>query len=110
MIDKGVPGIGNMISHSLESSCYFIQKHIDNYEPGTDHFFTVPFLKYKMYQYNEPRIKSYGWETCPAQLLDLKNYKSILLEKVGTIKNKIKWGNKIGDILQSNTNENSSFT
>ena len=110
MADKNIPGISNMIGHSLESSCYFIKKHIDNYETGSDHYHTVPFLKYKMYQYDEPRIRSYGWETCPAQLLDLKNYKSILLEKVGTIKNKIKWGNKIGDILQSNTNENSSFT
>jgi len=110
MDDKGITGIGNMIGHSLESCCYFIQKHINSYEIGNDKFHTVPFLKHKMYDTTEPRIKSYGWETCPEQLLNLKNYRIKLLSKIGLIKNKIKWGNKIGDILQTNTNENSSFT
>ena len=109
MNDNGINGIGNMISHSLESSCYFIQKHIDNYESGNDKFHTVPFLKYKMYQSLEPRIKSYGWETCPRELLNLVKYKAILFSKVGAIKNRIAWGSKINDILQSSVRENSSF-
>lgn len=110
MTDKGITGIGNMIGHSLESCCHFIQKHIDNYETGYDQFHTVPFLKYKMYQTNEPRIKSYGWETCPEQLLNLKRYKINLLKEIGAVNNSIKWYDKISDILQTNTNINSSFT
>lgn len=110
MNDKGITGISNMVGHSLESCCHFIQQHIDNYQTGHDQFHTVPFLKYKMYQASEPRIKSYGWETCPEQLLNLKKYRLTLLSKIGIIKNKIKWGDKIGSILQTNTNENSSFT
>jgi hypothetical protein len=109
MSDHKITGIGNMIGHSLESSCYFIQKHIDNYESGNDKFHTVPFLKYKMYETVEPRIKSYGWETCPNELLNLKQYRIMLLSKIGLVKNKIKWGSKINDILQSSVRENSSF-
>lgn len=110
MLDKKIPGISNMVGHSLESSCHFIKKHIEYHEPKTDTFNTVPFLKYKMYGVSEPRIRSYGWETCPEQLLNLKKYKITLLSKIGIVRNKIKWGNKIGSILQTNTNENSSFT
>jgi hypothetical protein len=109
MSDNNITGIGNMIGHSLESCCYFIQKHIDNYELGNDKFHTVPFLKYKMYETVEPRIKSYGWETCPNELLNLKQYRIMLLSKIGLVKNKIKWGNKVNSILHSTVNENSSF-
>ena len=109
MHDKQITGIGNMIGHSLESSCYFMQKHIEHYRPGQDGFHTVPFLKYKMYQTSEPRIKSYGWETCPEPLLSLKRYRTILLSKIGYVRNKIKWGSKINDILQSSVSENTSF-
>lgn len=109
MASNGIPGISNMVGHSLESSCYFIKKHIDNYESGNDKFHTIPFMKYKMYGASEPRIRSYGWETCPRELLDLIKLKAILISKIGVIKSKIKWGSKINDILQSSVCENSSF-
>lgn len=107
---KGITGIGNMISHSLESCCYFIKKHIDYHTPGQDTFNTVPFLKHKMYGTNEPRIKSYGWEDCPEQLLNIRRYRKVLLANIGNIQHTIKWGDKINIILKSNTNENSAFT
>lgn len=107
---KGITGIGNMISHSLESCCHFIQQHINYYMPGQDTFNTVPFLKYKMYGINEPRIKSYGWEQCPIQLLNLRRYKTILLYKTGIINHTIKWGDKINNIIKSTVRENSTFT
>lgn len=110
MQDKGIAGIGNMIGHSLESCCHFIKKHIEYYEPGNDTFSAVPFLKYRMYNTNEPRIKSYGWETCPEELLSMKKYKTTLASKIGLIKNKIVWGSSISNVLQSTAYENSSFT
>lgn len=109
MSSKGITGIGNMIGHSLESCCYFIKKHIEHHEIGNDSFHTLPFMKFKMYDVKEPRIKSYGWEQCPKSLFDQAKYKLTLISKIGQIKQTIKWGSKISSILQTPLNESSKF-
>ena len=62
MKDKGINGIGNMISYSLESSYKLIEIHLNNNIPGE----TISNFKSRMYQvmYPElkPRLKSHGWE------------------------------------------------
>ena len=110
MQSKGIPGIGNMISHSFESSYYFIEKHLREYELGNDSFHTVPFLKYKMYGTKEPRIKSYGWEDCPKELLNINKYKVELLKQIGIPKSKIEWGDQIKSLINSTENSNTFFT
>ena len=107
---KGIPGIGNMISHSFESSYHFIQQHLKWHERGNDSFHTVPFLKYKMYGTKEPRIKSYGWEQCPTQLFNINKYKIELLKQLGVPKSTIVWGDKISTLINSSTNSNNLFT
>lgn len=109
MQSKGITGIGNMISHSFESSYYFIQQHILAFERGNDTYHTVPFLKHKMYGIKEPRIKSYGWEQCPIPLLNINKYRMDLLKKLGVAKSKIVWGEKISKLIDSTTNSNSLF-
>lgn len=109
MQSKGITGIGNMISHSFESSYYFIEQHILAHEQGNDSFHTVPFLKYKMYGTKEPRIKSYGWEQCPIQLLNIIKYKIELIKKIGNPKSEIIWGEQISNLIGSTTNTNSLF-
>ena len=106
---KGIPGIGNMISHSFESSYHFIQQHLKWHERGNDSFHTVPFLKYKMYGTKEPRIKSYGWEQCPTQLFDINKYKIELLKQLGVPKSTIVWAGQISNLISSNTTSNSLF-
>ena len=109
MESKGISGIGNMISHSFESSYYFIEQHLKEHKLGNDKFHTVPFLKYKMYDIKEPRIKSYGWEDCPTQLFNINNYKFELLKRLGSIKSTIQWGDKIKLLIDSSEKSNSLF-
>jgi len=106
----GISGIGNMISHSFESSYYFIEQHLKEHETDNDKFHTVPFLKHKMYGIKEPRIKSYGWEDCPVQLFNINQYKFELLKQLGIIKSTIEWGDKIKLLIDSTEKSNSLFT
>jgi hypothetical protein len=110
MQSNGINGIGNMISHSFESSYYFIKQHLKEHEKGNDSFHTVPFLKYKMYGLMEPRIKSYGWEDCPTPLFNINKYKIELLKKLGPQYSEIKWDKQISDLINSTTNTNSLFS
>jgi hypothetical protein len=106
---RGITGIGNMISHSFESSYHFIEKQLNAHEKDTDSFHTLPFLKHKMYNTKEPRIKSYGWEQCPTPLFNINKYKIELLKKIGSPKSNIVWGDKITNLINSSTNSNSLF-
>lgn len=110
MTSKGISGIGNMISHSYESCYHFMKKHIKEYELGNDTFHTVPFMKYRMYELAEPRIKSYGWEDCPSNVFNIMMYKINLLKLIGAPKSKIVWGDKTKQLLNTDTTENESFT
>lgn len=103
MNDKGITGIGNMISHSFESSYKFIelQKQYDED--------IISLLKQKMYGLNNPRIRSYGWEQCPTQLFNITKYKVELLKRANAQKSSIIWGDKISQLIESTTNTNSRF-
>ena len=109
MKSKGINGIGNMISHSFESSYYFIKQHLKEHEKDNDSFHTVPFLKYKMYGLMEPRIKSYGWESCPQILFNINKYKVELLKSIGVPKSTIIWGDEISLLIDSTEKSNSLF-
>jgi hypothetical protein len=109
MGSKNIPGIGNMISHSFESSYHFIEQHLKEHEKGNDKFHTVPFLKYKMYGTKEPRIKSYGWEHCPKELFNIAKYQYELLKQTGASKSNIIWGEKISKLIDSTVTTNSLF-
>jgi hypothetical protein len=102
MQDKGINGIGNMISHSFESSYRFmeLQKQIDEN--------IVPLLKQQMYKMTKPRMRSYGWEQSQ-QLFNITNYKIELLTKLGVPKSNIIWGEQISKLIDSTTNSNSFF-
>jgi hypothetical protein len=109
MESRKIPGIGNMISHSFESSYHFIKQHLFEHEKGNDNFHTVPFLKYKMYSTPEPRIKSYGWEDCPIQLFNITKYKIELLKKLGAPSSNIIWGNQVSSLINSPITSNNLF-
>lgn len=109
MKDKGIYGIGNMISNSLESSCKFIQLHLDNYQ-GDE---TISKFKTRMYQNIEPtleyRLRSYGWEKSDMVNFNFLKYRIQLL-KLGSTTSSIKWGNSISTLLNTSITENTSFT
>jgi hypothetical protein len=103
MHDKGITGIGNMISHSFESSYKFIELQKQYNED------IVPLLKQKMYSLDSPRIRSYGWEKCPISLFNINKYKFELIRQLGSIKSTIKWGDKIKSLIDSTEKSNSLF-
>lgn len=104
MKDKGISGIGNMIGHSFESCYYFIQKQ------KTSNHKLVPLLKQEMYGMQEPRLRSYGWEQVPADVLDMKRYQLELLKKLNAPKSEIVWGNQIANLIESDVNSNQYFS
>jgi hypothetical protein len=103
MQDKGIIGIGNMISHSFESSYRFIELHKQIDEN------ILPLLKQKMYKMPHPRMRGYGWEQ-GQNLFDITKYNIELLNKLGTVKLNIIWGEQISNLINSTTNSNSFFT
>lgn len=109
MESKNIPGIGNMISHSFESSYHFIEQHLKSHDRNNTSFHTVPFLKHKMYATQEPRIKSYGWEQCPVQLFNINKYKIELLKQLGAPKSNIIWGEQVSKLIGSSVKTNNLF-
>lgn len=108
MQDRNINGIGNMISHSIDSVYYFINLQINSYEGKED----VSFLKARMYnKINkiEPRLRSYGWENRNTLDFNLATYKIELLKQLNVTKNYIKWGNTIKQLLNTTLSESSTF-
>lgn len=109
MKDKGIDGIGNMISYSLESSIKLIQIHLDNHIGGE----SISSFKSRMYQsmYPElkPRLKSHGWENHKSNKFNLLSYKVELLKKLKYAKPIIKWNQTIKTLLNTPINENDKF-
>lgn len=103
MQDNGITGIGNMISHSFESSNKLIELH----KQFDDDM--VSLLKQRMYRMSLPRIKSHGWEQSQ-QLFNINKYKIELLKNLGAPKSNIIWGEQISKLIGSTTNSNSFFT
>jgi hypothetical protein len=109
MKDKGITGIGNMISYSLESSYKLIEIHLNNHIPGE----TISNFKSRMYQvmYPElsPRLKSHGWEHHKTKSFNLMNSKIELLKQLKPTIPVIKWNNTIKTLLNTQANENEKF-
>ena len=109
MQDKGINGIGNMISYSLESSFKLIQIHLDNHIPGE----SVSTFKSRMYQTMYPeletRLKSHGWENHKTNKFNLVQYKIELIKQLKPTKHLIKWNNTIKTLLNTQANENDKF-
>lgn len=109
MKDKGIYGIGNMIGHSLESTCKLIQIHLDNHIGGE----SVSNFKSRMYQtmYPElqPRLRSYGWENHKTSKFNLLTYKIELIRQLQSTIPVIKWHNTIKTLLNTQVNENDKF-
>lgn len=109
MKDKGINGIGNMISYSLESSIKLIQIHLDNHIPGE----SISSFKSRMYQTMHPelesRLKSHGWENHKSNKFNILSYKVELAKELKLTKSIIKWNQAVKTILNTTINENDKF-
>ena len=110
MQDKGIHGIGNMISHSLESTYKILQIHLDNYIEDES---SVSSFKSRMYQTMYPnletRLKSHGWENHNTKTFKLAKYKLHLVNTLRPTLSLIKWNDTIKTLLNTELNENKLF-
>jgi hypothetical protein len=109
MQDKGIHGIGNMISYSLESSHKMIELHVENYK-GKE---TIAPFKQRMYSKIEPtiepRLKSHGWELSKQPNFNLLTSKIELIKNVKPTTHSIKWGKIISNLLDTPLLNNDNF-
>ena len=109
MQDKNIDGIGNMINHSLESTCKFIQLQLDS-SSNTDKDYLIKHEMYsKLYPSIETRLRSYGWENCPKKTFNMLNYKVELIKRFGLVTPSIQWSETIAKLLDTTERENKSF-
>lgn len=109
MKDKNIDGIGNMINHSLESTCKFIQLQLDNSSNPDKDYLIKHDMYSKLHPSIEPRLRSYGWESCPKKTFDITKYKLDLIKKSGLVTPVIQWGDTIATLLNTTERENRSF-
>lgn len=102
MRDKGITGIGSMASHSFESCYRLMQLQLEHARENEQNALMSSFLKQKMYpNFDEPRLRSYGWEECPQAVFDVKFYDN---KKFKDIEDKIIWNEKIKSLIQTSEN------
>lgn len=109
MKDKNIDGIGNMINHSLESTCKFIQLQL-NGNLNTKKDYLIKHEMYSsLYPSIEPRLRSYGWEHSPKKTFNMINYKVELIKKSKIVTPIIRWEETIANMLGTTERENKSF-
>lgn len=120
MQDKGIDGVGNMISHSLDSNIFFIKEHVKVYtadpvNTGGDDL-RISNLKLRILENLgfgklEPRHKSYGWETIEyrQKWFDGIGITKQLREQFGPVTSVIRWGEKLGSAIDTGPGENASY-
>lgn len=110
MKDNGITGVGNMMSHSLESNIMFIENHIKLYNEDPDNIggdlLKIVELKNRLMQTMgfgklEPRHKSYGWEMLNEykQWFNVVPFNKEFIKKYNYTESTLVWGNTLGAIL-----------
>ena len=108
MRDKGITGIGNMISHSIDSNLKFIKEHIKVY---SNELFYKNKLFLNLGLPLESRFRSYGWETVDdySHILDWNIITTDLIERYGVTNSNIKWNNQFASLVGGGPGENDSY-
>lgn len=101
MSTRGITGIGNMLSHSLDSNIFFIKEHLTNL-PKAKMFENLGFGKI------EDRLCWTGWELHPKK--DVFHWFPVyedVVARFGLTKNVIKWNTNLADIINASPGMNS---
>lgn len=96
MKDHHITGIGNMISHSIESNMMFVRAHreiITNHSTDPKHIgvFKQALAEKVGFGKRTLRMRSYGWENLPHFILNKGKYQVELFSRYGTTSNSISW-------------------
>lgn len=108
MKNNNITGIGNMLGYSFPAAYRFIQLFLKHYTKNL----TADQVKFKMYStlFNTSvRFRSMGLERIPPYLFNKDEYIKELEKKFGFTTHNIVWGNKIKELINSNTYTNNKF-
>ena len=106
MRDRGIHGINNMISHSLDSCMLLVNEHYKIWEENKDKLDTqwrgMSYFKYALYKrlgvLVEPlRLKAYGWDLLDFDktFFDLEATRKTLVAQMSSTDSQIIWNDKI---------------
>lgn len=106
MRSKGIPGIGNMLSHSLDSNIIFIKEHLQ-LSDITNKVKLFDNLGFKL----EHRHPSYGWENIKrySRWFDWRAITDDLFDRFGQTHCVIKWNKTLTAIIDSDVDTNDTF-
>lgn len=116
LYDKNIHGIGNMLSHSLESNIFFIKEHLatmaskePGYYRGEDN--KIPIFKQALMRRMgfgnlELRMKNYGWDMISKDIFDIHKYTDELIDDYGKSFAEIKWNLTIGRVMNGEPGSN----
>lgn len=97
-------GIGNMLSHSLDSNMILIKEHVAAYKDTT--FFKSEIFKSLGYNL-ETRHRSHGWENVFEfkNKFDINQVTKDLHDRYGLCKSIVRWGNSLGSLIDAEPGE-----
>jgi hypothetical protein len=109
--DKGIHGIGNMMSHSLDSNLLFIKSHIEMFKTRKYGFgyWEIPQFKKAVFEnlgfnIKDVRLRFYGSEFVPR-----RPYNELLTNMLGTTTYSVSWNKLVADILGGQPGSNDKF-
>jgi hypothetical protein len=110
MRDKGITGIGNMLSHSIDSNLIFINEHLRTY---SNDIFYKHDLFHNLGLPLEKRFRSFGWENILQEkstiAVDWMTIHQDLLKRHNAMNSVIKWNKKFADLIGGDPGENDSY-
>jgi hypothetical protein len=107
MKDNNISGIGNMLSHSLDSNMFFIKEHLKQKESYDKSllFHDLGFVEL------ENRHPVSGWELISnyRHYVDMTSLQEHVLSLYPKTTNVIIWNNQLGDLIGSGPGKNDDF-
>lgn len=106
MQDKGIPGIGNMISHSIDSNILFIKEHLNTWH---DENFKMKMFNNLGFPNLELRHRSHGWELAKELMYDWEKIGFDVFYRLPTYKNIVSWNKCLADLIGGEPGSNDQF-
>lgn len=106
MRDKGIPGIGNMIGHSLDSNVLFLKEHFKVYP---DENFKLKMMRNLGFTELELRERSHGWELAKELDYDWEKLGFDVFYRLPSYKNIIHWNKTLGELIGGAAGSNDKF-
>lgn len=108
MQENGINGIGNMLSHSIDSNVLFIKEHLETYSEDITYKHNIFCnLGFNL----EKRHRSYGWENLKdySKIIDWDSIHGHLVTEHNLTTSVIKWNKTFADLIDGEPGKNDDF-